>query len=953
MKHNILRVGAWNVRSLNRTGRLENLKREMDRMKLDIVGISEVRWQEEQDFWSGDYRIINTKANKRNAGVGLIMNRKIGQRVSYYEQHNERIVVVKIDTKPQPTTIVQVYMPTSSADDEEVDKIYEEIEDVVQYIKGEENLIVMGDWNAVVGRGREGQTIGPFGLGERNERGNRLVEFCTEHNLVVTNTWFKNHERRLYTWMRPGDTGRYQIDYIMVRQRFRNQVLDCKTFPGADVDSDHNLLVMKCRLKLKKLKKGIKPKKWELGNLKEKNIREGFQEKIVQELNGKSKPLTVDDEWAVLKGVISKAADEKVGRKTRTIRKPWITEEILELIDERRKHKNSTDEGGRVEYRRLKNEVDRKCKEAKERWLHNKCKTVELCMAKGKVDAAYRKVKEITMDKKSMCMNIKSSDGKPILGKAEKAERWKEHIEEVYKGEKLGEDILESEEDVNKDDLGDAILRAEFDRALKDLSKNKASGIDDIRSELLLALGETTLTRLFHLVCKMYETGEVPSDFQKNLIIPIPKKQAADRCDCYRTISLVPHACKILTKIIHRRMERQIEDELGEDQFGFRRNVGTREAILTLRLILENRIQKNVPTFLAFVDLEKAFDNVDWNKLFKILKITGIKYKERRIIFNLYKNQTAVIRIEGYEREAAVQKGVRQGCSLSPLLFNLYIEQAMKEIKEKFGEGITVQGEVVKTLRFADDIVILSESARDLEIVLNGMDVVLKNEYKMSINKSKTKFMECSRKRSGKANDIRLGSEKLDEVDGFSYLGSRITWDCRSIGDIKCRLVQARKAFVKKRNLLTSNIDLNVRKLFLKTFVWSVALYGSETWTIGKQERQRIEAFEMWCYRRMLKIRWVDKVTNVEVLNRIGEKRCLWKTLTKRRDRLIGHVLRHEGLVSLAFEGGVWGKNGVGRPRLAYGKQIQIDVGCNNYVGMKRLAQDRVKWRAASNQSKN
>ena len=125
-----------------------------------------------------------------------------------------------------------------------------------------------------------------------------------------------------------------------------------------------------------------------------------------------------------------------------------------------------------------------------------------------------------------------------------------------------------------------------------------------------------------------------------------------------------------------------------------RRHVETCEAILTLRLILENRIQKNVPTFLAFVDLEKAFDNVDWNKLFMILKMTGIKYKERRIIFNLYKNQTAVIRIDGYEREAEIKKGVRQGCSLSPLLFNLYIEQAMKEIKEKFGDGITVQGEI-------------------------------------------------------------------------------------------------------------------------------------------------------------------------------------------------------------------------------------------------------------------
>ena len=951
-KHHILRVGAWNVRSLNRSGRLENLKREMGRLKLDVVGISEVRWQDEQDFWSGDYRIINTKSNRGNAGVGLVMNKKIGHRVSYYEQHSERLIVAKIDTKPQPTTIVQVYMPTSAADDEEIEKMYEEIEDILQYVKGEENLIVMGDWNAVVGKGKEDKTVGEHGLGERNERGSRLVEFCTDHNLVLANTWFEHHPRRLYTWMRPGDTGRYQIDYIMVKQRFRNQILDCKTFPGADVDSDHNLLVMKCRLKLKKLKRGKRTKRWDLEKLKEKEVRESFEECVTQGLSEKGERNTVEEEWTLIKEDIVKAADEKIGRKTRSANNPWVTQEILDLIDERRKYKNAHDEEGKRQYRRLKNKVDKKCKAAKENWLGEKCKAIENCMTRGKVDTAYRKIKALLGEKKKSCMNIKSTDGKPLLSKEEKAERWREHIKELYRGKDLSDQALEEEENVEEDDKGDPILRSEFDIALKDLGKNKASGIDDVPSELLCAMGETGSSVLFNLVRKIYGTGEVPSDFKKNVVITIPKKASADQCSDYRTISLISHACKILTRIIYRRMEHQVESELGEDQFGFRRNTGTREAILTLRLILEDRIRKNRPTFMAFVDLEKAFDNVDWNKLFEILKMVGIKYRDRRVIYNLYRDQTAVVRVEGHEREASIQKGVRQGCSLSPLLFNLYIEQAINEVKEKFGDGVTVQGEVIKTLRFADDIVVLSESAEDLEDLLNGMNETLK-AYNMKINKGKTKVMECSRKKSGKAGDIRLGNEMLKEVNEFTYLGSRITWDGRSKADIKCRLAQARIAFMKKRALLTSKINIDIRKSFLKAYVWSVALYGSETWTIGETERKRIEAFEMWCYRRMLKIRWVDRVTNEEVLNRIGEERSLWRNLTKRRDRMIGHYLRHPGLVNLVLEGSVWGKNGRGRPRSEYDRQIRVDVGCSSYVAMKRLAQDRVAWRAASNQSKD
>ena len=107
----------------------------------------------------------------------------------------------------------------------------------------------------------------------------------------------------------------------------------------------------------------------------------------------------------------------------------------------------------------------------------------------------------------------------------------------------------------------------------------------------------------------------------------------------------------------------------------------------------------------------------------------------------------------------------------------------------------------------------------------------------------------------------------------------------------------------------------------------------------------------MWCYRRMLKIRWVDRITNEEVLNRIGEERTLWHNLTKRRDRLVGHILRHAGIVNLVLEGSMGGKNCRGRPRLQYSKQIQLDVGCSSYVEMKRLAQDMLAWRAASNQS--
>ena len=138
--------------------------------------------------------------------------------------------------EPVDLVIVQVYMPTSDHEAEEIDVIYEGLEEIVKAQNGNDNVVIMGDWNAVVGEGKDGSEVGEFGLGNRNERGERLVEFSKNNKLVVTNTWFNQPKRRRYTWIKPGDTGRYQLDYILVRQRYRNSIKNAHSYPEADAD---------------------------------------------------------------------------------------------------------------------------------------------------------------------------------------------------------------------------------------------------------------------------------------------------------------------------------------------------------------------------------------------------------------------------------------------------------------------------------------------------------------------------------------------------------------------------------------------------------------------------------------------------------------------------------------------------------------------------------------------
>lgn len=120
--------------------------------------------------------------------------------------------------------------------------------------------------------------------------------------------------------------------------------------------------------------------------------------------------------------------------------------------------------------------------------------------------------------------------------------------------------------------------------------------------------------------------------------------------------------------------------------------MGTMEAILALRIIIQKRIRKDKQTFIGFVYIEKAFDNVNWKVMFKIMKRLGIKYTDRKLLYNLYKDKFEIIRIQDEEEEVKINRGVRQGCTISPIIFNAYFQEAIDMIKENAKLGIKING---------------------------------------------------------------------------------------------------------------------------------------------------------------------------------------------------------------------------------------------------------------------
>ena len=151
--------------------------------------------------------------------------------------------------------MIQVYAATQDYDDETIEEIYEQIQSAVSYTKSSDIICSIGNLNTKVGNVKDSKIIGNYGLGEQNERGQRLIEFCNENNMVIMNTWFQQLLCRLYTWKSPGDISRNQIDYIMINQQFKNCVKQARTYPGADISSDHNPVIFTFKVKLKKIKR--------------------------------------------------------------------------------------------------------------------------------------------------------------------------------------------------------------------------------------------------------------------------------------------------------------------------------------------------------------------------------------------------------------------------------------------------------------------------------------------------------------------------------------------------------------------------------------------------------------------------------------------------------------------------------------------------------------------------
>ena len=258
------------------------------------------------------------------------------------------------------------------------------------------------------------------------------------------------------------------------------------------------------------------------------------------------------------------------------------------------------------------------------------------------------------------------------------------------------------------------------------------------------------------------------------------------------------------------------------------------------------------------------------------------------LLKNLHSGQESIVRT-GYGTTDWFQigKGIHQGCTLSACLCNLYAEYIMRKARlDEAQAGIKIAGRNVNNLRYADDTTLMAESKEELKSLL----IKVKEESEkvgLKLNIQKTKIMA-----SGPISSWQIDGETVEIVRHFIFWGSKITADGDCSHEFKRCLLFGRKAVANLDSILKSrDITLPTKVHLVKAMVFPVVMYGCESWTIKKAECQRIDAFELWCWRRLLRVPGTARSSNHSILKEISPGCSLEGLTLKLKLQFFGHLM--------------------------------------------------------------
>lgn len=888
-----IRIATFNTHGLSKPTKQATLAGDMRRYNIDVACLQETKVTEHIDEQLGDYRLILIPGDCRHYGHGFAIAKHLQASLVEYHRVSDRIAKAKFHLGNDGILVlINAYAPTqarSDANEQERDEFYEQLSaEVALHSTCRTTLFIAGDFNAKIGqRTGEEECMGVFSRGRRNTNGQRLIEFCEENSLKIANSLFRHRACHTTTWQGARKDGDItvpiynQIDFILVKDKHRRYITDARSYAGMQTNSDHRMVVMSTSIGDWPRREKIhnRPIKYDTTKLTQDLAHREKYKNTYDELRTRytnTEQTGPHDKLCEIQKIVATAATTSIGVVKQTRNKlgiPELDTLSMEQKELRLKMNNASQPEQRERYRQERNRV-----------LHNIRKLVNSTTARrldelaSEIERAkdnaqmFQAARNLTRSKPIRII-VQKEGGDVIANKSEAANTIGKYFET-----KLFDPTIPPLPSA-RGSLSEPITMIEVKRAAERLNNGKAAGPDNIPGELLKYGSESLHQDLADILNESFVHDEDLSLGDGSLIVLQKPGKPRGPLSNLRPIVLFTALRKVLSTITLHRVRGKIETFLPPGQSGFRSNRSTADAVWAHKWLAATAQRRQVEIEILGIDMTSAFDTIDRGKLMENTR--GIFGTDAwRMTLKLLTNTRLTVRLENAQSKPfTTNTGSPQGDSLSPILFTVYLECAMRELRARLIRPDIDRG-LPPEIGYADDQDFISRSADFINKIEKEATSSLAN-WSLKVNPTKTERTVLKKKREGDGNEETWRkTKKLGTLLGDNE-------------ELKRRKSLAAHALTKTSNLWSRNAFVSEQRRLrvYNACVKPILAYNMGTWALSQNETTRLDCFHRKQLRRVLGIHYPDIISNQELYQRTGSE-PLSEEMYRARWRLFGHVLR-------------------------------------------------------------